>query len=211
MNPHHARLRDRLYDTFRGRPTPLLCADEYTIPGASLWSGARLWVNALRVHDLGPGDRVLLALPRTPASVMATLACWWEGLTVCPADAFDPAQLATLDAALALADADHPSVLRRARDEHPAPGPVTLRLARTPRTPEVALLLPDSGPVPFQTIADLGARAVTSIEPFELREPWDTHDGLLADDRGLWPILFAGAIVRVAYAGRPITPLARAA
>lgn len=205
MNPHHICLRDRLYGTFRGRSLPLLCADDYAIPGASLWSGARLWVEALRAHDLAPGERVVLALPRTPASVMATLACWWEGLTVCPAGAFDPIDLDTFDATLALADADHPCVIRRARDEHPARGPVTLRANGTPRTPDLALLLVDNGPVPFQTLAELRPRAVTGVDPIDLRDPWHTHNGLLSDDRGLWPTLLAGAIVRVGYAGRPIT------
>ncbi len=211
MNPHHTRLRDRLYETFRGRPTPLLSADDYTIPGASLWSGARLWVKALRAHELAPGDRVLLALPRTPASVMATLACWWEGLTVCPVEVFDPALLDALDATLALADADHPSALPRARDEHPARRRAAPHTTHTPRSPDLALILPGNGPVPFQTLANLPPRTITGIDPVDLREPWHTHAGLLSAELGLWPALLAGAIVRVAYAGRPIAHRALAA
>ncbi|MDX2146562.1 MAG: hypothetical protein SFZ23_03485 [Planctomycetota bacterium] len=84
LSRDHERVRELLYATFRGQPRPILLGSNFGIPGASIWSGARLWVGAFRELGLTPGDRVGLCLPRTPAHVMATIASWWEGLCVCP-------------------------------------------------------------------------------------------------------------------------------
>lgn len=80
----HASLKDRLFSAFRGRPTPIVMSDHFGTPGASIWSGARLWVNRFREVGLRRGDRVAIAVPPSPIHVMLTIAAWWEGLTAVP-------------------------------------------------------------------------------------------------------------------------------
>ena len=80
----HGTLRETLFDALRSRAEPLLVGEGFGIPAASLWTGARTWVNRFRAAGLRPGERVVLALPRSPAFIMAMVAAWWEGLTVCP-------------------------------------------------------------------------------------------------------------------------------
>lgn len=80
--PAHTELRARLYRRFRGSSEPVLMGPGFGIPGASLWSGARAWIDWLRQSGICRGLRVGVALPVSPASVMLTIACWWEGVEV---------------------------------------------------------------------------------------------------------------------------------
>ena len=141
----HESLRQLLYATFRAQPQPVLASRAYTIPAASLWAGARVWLEHVRRLGLQPGDRVALALPRTPAHVEATLAAWWAGLTVCPAPEHaaqdDPGGVLTeTDARLLLACVDHPHAI--APDEGHIPEEHTRATARDggASTPGVAVL-----------------------------------------------------------------------
>ncbi len=110
MSGARDRIRARLYDGFRERPSPLLRSAAYGIPGASLWTASRQWVGCFRALGLEAGDRVAIALDRDPAHVSALIAAWWEGLVPClvpPAD--DPeAWRVHLDARVALARAPGP-------------------------------------------------------------------------------------------------------
>ena len=120
MTQHDERLRETLYRVFRGSPTPLLMGESFGIPGASLWSGARLWVGAFRELGLGPGDGVALALPICPAQVMATIAAWWQGMTVCPVEPSETVEcLHTTGAALLIARSPGPHTLVPAHDGEP--------------------------------------------------------------------------------------------
>ncbi len=100
-HPDHASWRAALYQRFRLRPDPVLAGPSFTIAAASLWAGARSWVAALRSAGASSGERVIVALPRGPAHVEATLAAWWVGLTVCP---LDPSALNEGDAQARLLD-----------------------------------------------------------------------------------------------------------
>lgn len=216
VNHAHRELRDMLYRTLRLRPTPLLTGPGIAVPGATLWSGARTWVQHFRAAGLTPGDRVVLRAPRTPAHIMVTLAAWWEGLTLCPVAERDAADSTTLlhtfDAALLIDSTPGPHTLlpRRAGD-----APSSVRIARRsgPKSTGVALIMTSSGStctpkrvaLSYDNVvhqlathrASLGmdrtARVLSVL-------PWHHAFGLLVD---LWPALLSGASVVVdAHDGR---------
>ncbi|MFB6347073.1 MAG: hypothetical protein ABEK50_15225 [bacterium] len=66
----------------RGASEPSVVFDETTVPGASLWTGARLWVEAFTRSNLEPGDRIIVCLPEGPAFLQVLLACFWNDYTV---------------------------------------------------------------------------------------------------------------------------------
>lgn len=78
----HSVWRDALYSRLRGQAEPLFVFPDCTIPAASLWVAARLWVDLFRSHQLRPGDRVLLAREPGAGSLAFLVAALWEGLSI---------------------------------------------------------------------------------------------------------------------------------
>lgn len=101
----HGRWRDFLHTRFVEQPEPLISYGDTLVPAASIWTGSRNWVQLLRAHELQPGERVILALPRSPEWIQVFIACIWENLTIALAEPHeDLVQLAsTLDARLTVA------------------------------------------------------------------------------------------------------------
>ena len=75
-------LRVLLREHLHQRPEPLFVCGESVIPAASLWTGARRWVEPLRAAGIGGGDTVAVLLAPGTAFVHALVACWWVGATV---------------------------------------------------------------------------------------------------------------------------------
>lgn len=219
--PSRLRLRAILHDRFRSRPAPLLAADHFAIPAASIWTGSRVWVAAFRELGLGPGDRVILALPQGPGFVMALIAALWEGLTLRvlpPLDDPTPHLLAA-DARLAIIPPHpHTHPHAHAHFEHtitphgagipPEPSPALRVTARTPlgpATPGIALLLDSSGSsgsprtvalswanLSAQLDSHTPALGLTQADTALCILPWSHAFGLLVD---LLPALLSGATV----------------
>lgn len=206
----HLVLRDQLYRTLRLRPNPLVRGSDFTIPGATLWTGARTWVNRFRAAGLGPGDRVVLRVPRTPAHIMVTIAAWWEGLTLCPVaprDATDQADLLRTFGASCIVDTTpgpHALVPNAAGD---APSSPADRRTAGDATEGVALIMTTSGSTGAPTrialsYGNLLHQLTTHTEALGLTEsdtmlsvlPWNHAFGMLVD---LWPALLSGAGVIV--------------
>lgn len=199
MNPARAALRDRLYATLRGRGTPMLVAGGFATPAASIWTGARAWINALRSMGLAEGDRVVVALPRTPAHAMGVLACWWEGLAVCLADPDGPDLTRAFGARLILGVHDLSHALGPDSDNVPDEAALPRPLPGVPAPPGTALVESPGGRVwTFaDVLAHLTARGLAAAPEPEgelvASLPWHSADGLLGE---LWPALLSGAIVR---------------
>lgn len=145
-HPAHAALRGMLYERFFHSPAPILAGEAYTIPAASLWTGARVWVHRFRELGLAPGDRVVLGLPPGAGAFMALVACLWEGVCawVDPSGGDVPRAIEAADARLAIADGPGEHTLGVYGAGLPTEGRVALRDAG-PATPGVALLMASSG------------------------------------------------------------------
>lgn len=82
--------RARLYARLRGRPYPLWVFDDDNGPtsaalsAAALWTGARVWTDTFRRASVRPGDRIVLALPASPAWLFVLVAALWDDLTLVP-------------------------------------------------------------------------------------------------------------------------------
>ncbi len=100
---HVPAWRGALHARLRGRPLPLVWTRDALVPAATLWTGARLWVEWLRAGGVGAGDRVVCALPPGPAFVMLLVAALWEELTFVPIP--PPADASAVEAALEDVDA----------------------------------------------------------------------------------------------------------
>ena len=74
--------RRLLFERFRDRPLPLLVSEYGTIPAASMWTGSRIWIGAFRELGLQAGDRVIVALPPSPAFLQVLIAGIWQELTL---------------------------------------------------------------------------------------------------------------------------------
>ena len=148
------------------------------MPGAFLWTGARLWVRYLREAGLGPGDRVVLALPPGPGFLYVLIAALCEELTVAPLPVASgtvvgpetlSARMEDLDARLVIHAPDD-DVSGRAGfaptdpDGLPPAGTPRPRESRLAPTPDLRLLLRTSG---------------TTATP-----RW-----MALDDRNLWSVL----------------------
>ncbi|MEM1042177.1 MAG: AMP-binding protein [Bacteroidota bacterium] len=211
-----ARWRQALRDRLRERPQPLLVWDDAATPGASLWVGARHWVETFRKVGLRPGDRLVVALPPGAPFVQVLVAALWEGITLAPVapDANAERVLGELDARAAVvasAAAGVPASVGMWVPDGVA-GPVqTLpppRTAAEPPTEDVCFLLRTSGTegAPrWVALSDANVFAVLgSHRPhLGLSEsacvlsglPWHHAFGLVLE---LLPALLAGAeIVRV--------------
>ncbi|MEN0019519.1 MAG: class I adenylate-forming enzyme family protein [Planctomycetota bacterium] len=202
----HRQLRELLHDRLRGRASPLVIGRGFAVPAATLWAGARAWVHAFRAAGLAPGDRVVLGIERSPAHIMVTIACWWEGLMLCPiAPATDAGQaLVEFDARLAVAN-QLGACTPDAGGGPPAKLGV-LREAAEP-TPDIAMLLTTSGTSGhakrvalswMNLVAQLSSHtAMLGDERAERAMsvlPWHHAFGLLVD---LWPRLLSGTTIYV--------------
>lgn len=205
----HELLKSRLYSAFRVQPQPLLASDTFGIPAASIWANARNWVNLFRDLGLVPGDRIVLALPRTPAHVMVTLAAWWQGLTVCTAESPDACVLEHFDARLMIGALDHPHAVGADETESAfASHPYTLRDAGEPSV-GIGLIVPTAAGDALDARPSVAYSFANLIESFERHrsplapehgqeylsiQPWHDAFGLLVD---LWPALLGGATITV--------------
>ncbi len=211
--------QDRLYRRLREQAYPLMAFSDGVIPAASLWAGMRLWCAAFRSEGLVPGDRVVLALPPSPAFVMVLLAALWEGLTLAPLDPKLSAEQALndLDARLAVSEERMPGAWQPDACGVPPSNRGLLRPAHSPPTPDARLLLQTSGTTNLPrwiALSDTNLFAVLDShrDPLNLRGaralsalPWHHAFGLILD---LLPALLAGAeIVRAPDGGRDIAHL----
>lgn len=208
--------RGLLRGALRMQGSPLCVFDGPIIPGASVWTGSRLWVDALRGAGLLPGERVVLALPPSPAFLMALCACLWEGLTVAvappPADEGATQELLrATDARLAIGGIGAHGMGCDAHGEPEAPR--GLRTAAAGASRGVRFLLRTSGTSgPARWVALGDGNVLSVLESHRPRLgldggsvvlsalPWHHAFGLIID---LLPALLAGAtIVREGSAGR---------
>ncbi len=211
--------QDRLYRRFRGQAYPLMAFRDGVIPAASLWAGMRLWCAAFRSAGLVQGDRVVLALPPSPAFVMVLLAALWEGLTLAPLDPkFNAEQVSNdLDARLVVGGEQTPGAWQPDVCGLPPANPGLLRPAHSIPTPEARLLLQTSGTTNLPrwiALSDANLFAVLDShrDHLNLRGarmlsalPWHHAFGLILD---LLAALLAGAeIVRAPKGGRDIAHL----
>ncbi|MEL6906120.1 MAG: hypothetical protein AAFZ87_04060 [Planctomycetota bacterium] len=110
-----ATLENRLYARFRAQSLPLLVSMAGTTPAASLWTGSRLWVQALRERGAESGSRLWVDLGPGPAVLQVLLAALWLDcdtvLGALPAEEPEDA-VVRAGCSLAVADRDGPWVLR---------------------------------------------------------------------------------------------------
>ncbi len=209
-NPWH----DLFYEHLRDEPLPALIADGAITPGASLWTGSRLWTDAFRAEGLQEGDRLVLALPPSPAFIQVLIAALWEGYTLAlvPPTANVDALLDRLDARAAVTTRPAPHAWVSEEYAGPRSTPDALRPLRTDRTPDVRFLLQTSGTTGLAHWVALSDRNVLSVLASHLPHlslqnarslsvlPWTHAFGLVLD---LLPALFAGAeIIRDPEGGR---------
>ncbi|MFB6354909.1 MAG: AMP-binding protein, partial [bacterium] len=77
---------DKLYSSVRESARPVFVFDNMTVPGASIWTGARAWTEAFRDAGLQAGDRILLHLPPGPAFIQVLIASIWDDFTLVISD-----------------------------------------------------------------------------------------------------------------------------
>ena len=216
-NPWH----DLFYERLRDEPLPALIADDAITPGASLWTGSRLWTDAFRAAGLQTGDRLVVALPPSTAFVQVLVAALWEGYTVAlaPASADVEALLDPLDARAAVATQSTPHAWVSEEYAGPRSTPDTLRPLRTERTPDARFLLQTSGTTGLARWVALSDRNVLSVVASHLPHlslqnarvlsvlPWTHAFGLVLD---FFPALLAGAeVIRDPEGGRDPRSLLR--
>jgi len=202
-------LASLVWNTFRGRPRPLIVDRRGAVPGASVWSEARAWCAAFRSLGVGRGDRIALALPGGRTHAAVTIAGWWEGLTVCVCDpgGDHDGLLDELDARVAIGARRGPG--RVGVDCNGEPRVCgSVRDALMECSGGIALMLRTSGTVGAggRWIAlsegNLGAHlsshgSALTTTPDELvlsHLPWHHAFGLLVD---VWPALLRGGVVMV--------------
>jgi len=223
----HDSLREMLYDSLRAKPSPLFAFGNGIIPGASVWTGTRMWCKRFREMGMNTGDRVLLCGEPSPAFVMVLVACLWEGLSLVVLDpaADAPAVQRELDARVAVVDAD---VLRRHPEMRDGPGVLVPQLAgeprekctaaaasnRLPATPDIRLWLRSAGTSGQSTWWGVSTENLLSVllahrphlnidgQSVLSVLPWHQAAGLLRD---LLPAIFGKCmIVRDPHGGRDI-------
>ena len=206
--------RQLLYERFRERPLPLLVSELGTIPAASIWTGSRIWIDAFRSLGLTRGQRVVLALPPSPAFLQVLLAGIWQELTIvfAPETVLVDSIMQQVDAccAVALNNGDH--VLIPNGVEGPGLPPPQLRSTNAPPAPEVRFMLRTSGSTGSPKWIALSDKNILSVlashaPEFELEGarvlsvlPWSHAFGLVID---LLSALFSGSeIIRDPSGGR---------
>jgi hypothetical protein len=68
------RWRERLYEALVDQPQPVFTSGDTTIPAASIWTGSRHWIRALRDGGIAPSDVVGIHLTPGPAFVQLLVA-----------------------------------------------------------------------------------------------------------------------------------------
>jgi acyl-CoA synthetase (AMP-forming)/AMP-acid ligase II len=216
-NPWH----ELFYERLRDQPLPALITGGAITPGASLWTGSRLWLESFRATDLQAGDRLVIALPPSTAFVQVLVAALWEGYTVAltSSDADVPSVVDRLDARAAVTV--EPTRHAWVSEEYAGPSatPDALRPPTHDRTPHVRFLLQTSGTTAHARWIALSDRNVLSVlhshlPHFALHDarllsvlPWTHAFGLVLD---LLPALFAGAeIIRDPEGGRDPASIVR--
>jgi acyl-CoA synthetase (AMP-forming)/AMP-acid ligase II len=209
----HLAWRAPLYAGLRDRPLPLVWTADGLTPAASLWAGARLWTRWLRARGLGPGDRVVCALPPGPGFVMLLVAALWDGLTFVPVppDAEPGAVREAVDARLVVHATAPPGTPPEEGGEAPAPA------SRGAPTPDARFLLQTSGTTGARrwiALSDANVRAVLDSHAPHLGLggatllsvlPWHHAFGLVLE---LLPALLAGAeLIRDPSGGRDAASL----
>jgi acyl-CoA synthetase (AMP-forming)/AMP-acid ligase II len=222
---HRERLRSILYEGLHTDVGRLTIFPGRITPIASIWTGARQWVNFFRASGLVPGTRVAMALPPSPAFLMALVAAWWEGLTLIVLRDGEPAPDA-LDATIIIRPettegdprviAPNPDWGPPEKPIRPVPAPstptTTSPASRLAPSPDVRLMLRTSGTSGRPRWIALSDENIASVleshrPHLQLRGarvlsalPWHHAFGLLID---LLPaILDADTIVREPSAGR---------
>ncbi len=216
-NPWH----DLLYDRLRDEALPALISNDNITPAASLWTGSRLWTESFRNAGLQDGDRIVVALPPSPAFVQVLVAALWQGCSIAlaPPDADVEALLTSLDARAAVTPQSAPHAWVSEEYSGPRSTPDTLRSLRAERTPDVRFLLRTSGTSGHARWIALSDRNVLSVLAshlpyFSLHDarvlsvlPWTHAFGLVLD---FFPALLAGAeIIRDPKGGRDPKSLLR--
>ena len=168
-----------------------------SIPPDRLLAGAERWAGSFRSAGLGPGDRLVTALPTGACLAQVLLAGLWEGLTLVPlppstdpvvaAAEADPA--AAVAAPAAFAGRDVPWAWRAEGLDGPEDLLQQLRPAGPP-TPAARLLCARSGPGPWVALLDdniehavdavLGALRLERARWLSVL-PWHSPAGLLLD------------------------------
>ncbi len=220
----HHHLRSLLYTIFRGEAEPVLRGADFSVPAASMWTGARTWIEGFRAAGLKAGDRVVTRLPRSPAHVFVTIACWWEGLTLCPVAPDDRTPAADLvhlyDAALLIdwnaattgvAPDPHGAAPEGRLRTHPAGDPtdgIALILATSGSAGNATRVALSHTNVLHQLLTHRDVLAMAHGDRVLSVLPWHHAFGLLVD---LWPALLSGAMVQVdGFGGRRTEEMVRA-
>ena len=152
-----SRWQSALRTCLKEQPYPLFVFADATIPAASVWAGARLWTQGFRDAGLRRGDRIVLALPPSPAWLQVFVAALWDGLTLIPAPV--PLHHDALTALCDMVDARAMVTLSGSGDgvfvpegcEGPGVLPTALRPTRHAPTIDTCFLLKTSGTAGGQT------------------------------------------------------------
>ena len=206
--------RQLLFERFRDRPLPLLVSDYGTIPAASMWTGSRIWVGAFREIGLTAGDRLVVALPPSPAFLQVLIAGIWHELSLVfvPETAMVETIMQQVDARCSVALTPGPHTLVPNGVEGPGYPPPQLRSTVASPSPDVRFMLQTSGTTGNPRWVALSDRNILSVlyhhsktltlgeERFLSVLPWNHAFGLILD---LLLALFNGAeIIRDPEGGR---------
>ena len=187
--------RQLLFECFRDRPLPLLVSDYGTIPAASMWTGSRIWLGAFREIGLKAGDRLVIALPPSPAFLQVLIAGIWQELTLVfvPETAVVESILQQVDARCMVALKPGPYTLVPNGVEGPSYPPPQLRSTIANPAPEARFMLQTSGTTGAPRWVALSDRNILSvlyhhIKALNLHEgrvlsvlPWNHAFGLVID------------------------------
>ncbi len=213
--------RARLYPRFHGQAYPLLVFEDTIVPAASIWAGARIWIAAFRERGLKSGDRIVLALPESPAFLFILLAALWSELTlILPGPTQDPEEtMELLDAAVAVAEKGAAATWTADPCGLPVATGKPVRPPHGPATPDARLLLSTSGTLGAARWIALSDENIFSVldshtPRFGLEDarvlsvlPWRHAFGMVID---LLPALLCGAeMVRAGCGGRDIENVRR--
>jgi len=195
--PAYARRVNTWRARSAARTTPTLTLGGRTVPAADLLAGAERWSAGFRIAGLGPGDRLVTALPTGTCLAQVLLAGLWEGLTLVPlppsTDPLVAARAADPKAAVVAPDAfagrEAPWAWRAEGAAGPGGSPAVLRQAGAP-TPEARLLCASSRGGPWVALLDDNIEhavdaVVGALRPDRARWlsvlPWHSAAGLLLD------------------------------
>ena len=82
MTDHRESIRAALHARMPTQPHPLLVTHSEVLPAATAWVTLRRWVRSFREAGLRTGDVVVIRQAPSAQSLVAFLACLWEGLNV---------------------------------------------------------------------------------------------------------------------------------